>query len=148
LLATCAAAPAAVADDQGVYDAWVSRDAGFAKAGKAFTQAMRPTHVRAAAAARALRKALRLSKAVTTAVNAQAPSSDAGTGAKAAVLDSMNLFRLSLVHKLRGVKALAHRHPRAADREFKRAVRLTKRSMQAQNTARQAFAQAGVQIKH
>jgi hypothetical protein len=140
-------APVAAADDQSVYDVWVSRDSGFAQAGRTFTRAMAHQPPRTAPALRALRKGLRLIKVVVGAINAQTPSSDAGNRGKSAALESMNLFRLSLVHKRRAVAALAEHHRRLANRELKRGSSLTKRSLQVQNTARQAFKEAGVQVK-
>jgi hypothetical protein len=145
VLCVAVLAPTACADDRSVYDAWVGRDADFTHAGKTFSRAMRDSHYRTAA--RALRRGLRLIEAVTTSIGAQAPSSEAGRRGKTAALESMSLFRYSLVHKLRGVKAALHHHRRVAEREFRRGVSLSRRSLQAQNTARQAFTEAGVQIK-
>jgi hypothetical protein len=147
LLTALLAAPAA-ADDRSVYTAWVSHDKEFTQLGKEFRRGQRVfrrSHgQRPQAALKAAKKTINLLDQVIPAMKAEQPSSDAGRRAKAHALASTRLFRASLVHAEKWLRAYAHGHPARGARERRQANRLVRRANRAVRAARKAFREAGI----
>lgn len=151
LAALLVPAGTAMADDNSVYGAYVSRDADFASLGKQVRAGLRTwkrSHYRRPARAlRALRKTTRLIGDVSAAVKAEEPSSEPGRRGKAAALASMRYFRGSLTTLSASIRATTNRHPKRGLRLARKGERLSKRADRATRRARGAFREAGVQIK-
>ena len=151
LVAMGAFAPVAVADDQSVYDAWVSRDADFARLGREARSAEREWErsngQRTRRFLRVIRATQRVLREVDAAINAQTPSSDNGTRGKTLALRSNAYFHASLGHLRRAIVAFKRRERRRAARHARAAEADLTRSGRAARGARRAFRAAGVQLR-
>jgi hypothetical protein len=144
------AAPA-LADDNSVYQAYISRDADFSRAGKEVRRGVRIVEQsngrRTGPLQRALRKTRNLCTELIEVVEAEESSSDAGRRAKEAAIESIRLLRQSTVALSRGVTAAKRGQRRRAARLARQAERLADRSIAATRRARRAFREAGVDLK-
>jgi hypothetical protein len=139
------------ASDQSVYDAYVSRDADFAKLGKQFRHDVKrwrtSGYKRRQPVLKDIPKIRKLIRTVSRAIKAEATSSANGKRAKAAALASLRYLDGSLASVATGIRALASGHRERARRSAHKADRLTSRSLKAEKSARKYFRAAGVQIK-
>lgn len=144
-------APAALADDNGVYGAYVSRDADFSRLGKQLKKDIKAwvaSHHRKPAPALATIKDSRAACSdVIAAMKGEQPSSDNGTKARAHAVASVSDLRKSLGALAGGIRARTARHAAKAKRFAERANVLLKRSLKEEKRARSLFKAAGVAVK-
>ena len=144
-------APAALADDNSVYGAYVSRDADFAKLGKQVRRGLRTWNrsgrKKSKPALRALRKTVKACDELIAAIKAEQPSSEHGKKGKAAAIASVAFIRKSAVTAAKAVRAGTRGHNAKANKLFRQADRQLKRAGDKEKTARREFKAAGVQVK-
>jgi hypothetical protein len=149
-LAVALTAGPASADDQGVYDAFVSQDVKVDRLGKQFRHGLRvwerSHYKRDGLALRPLDKVIVALTQVDRSVSGQEPSSDHGRAAKSAALATVRLLGRSTVALRRGIVALTNGHPRRALRHSRVAKRLVKRVKPAERRARREFKAAGITV--
>jgi ATP/maltotriose-dependent transcriptional regulator MalT len=150
MAALCVPATAA-ADDSSVYGAYVSRDADFAKLGKQLKRGLRAwkaSHYESPGQAlSAIQETHKVLGEVTSAIDAEQPSSDDGKRGKAAALASVKALDRSVILLSRGIKARTAGHRARAAAFARKSDRQLARSIKAEKTARRAFRAAGVQVK-
>ena len=146
------AAPAALADDNSVYGAYVSRDADFVKLGKQVRRGLKTWkqsgYKRPKPLLRALGKLAKACDQLTAVIKAEQASSDHGAKAKAAAIASVHWLGRSAVTTAKGVRAATHKHRGRARKFARQADRYLDRSLKREKEARREFKAAGVQIKN
>ena len=142
----------ALADDNSVYGAYVSRDADFAKLGKQVRRGVKTWkqsgYKRPKPLLRALGKLAKACDQLTTVIKAEQASSDHGAKAKAAAIASVHWLGKSAVTTAKGVRAATHKHKGRARKLARQADRYLDRSLKKEKEARREFKAAGVQIKN
>ena len=144
-------APAALADDNGVYKAYVSRDSGFSRLGKQLRSDLktwvRSGHTKSGPALKTIRQSRALCADVVAAMKAESSSSSNGSKAKKQAIASVKDLSASLKALAGGIRARTAHHVAKAKRLAAKADTLLNRSEREQNRARKFFKAAGVQIK-
>ena len=145
------ASPAAAADDNSVYRAYVSRDADFVKLGKHVRRGMRIWYrsgwKRSKPALRALARTVKACDELIPAIDAEQPSSDHGARGKSAAIASVRFLGKSAATAGKGVRAGTAGHRARAKRLLARADRQLRQAGAEEKVARREFKAAGVQIK-
>jgi hypothetical protein len=143
-------APLALADDNSIYQAYVSRDADFSRLGKQLKKDIR-AWVRSGrtkpGAALATIRSRSTCADVVAEMQSQPPSSDNGLKARDLAIASVKDLRASLGFLARGIKARTAHHAAKAKRLAKKADALLARSLKETKQARKFFKAAGVQVK-
>jgi hypothetical protein len=144
-------APAALASDDSVYQAYVSRDSDFTRLGNQLKKDLkawvRSGRTKPAPALKTIRQSRSLCGDVVTAMKAESPSSSNGTKAKKQAIASVRSLSGSLKALAGGIRARTAHHLAKAKRLAAKADALLKRSLREQKRARRFFKAAGVQIK-
>ena len=153
LLAAVAAAftaGPAFADDQSVYDAFVSQDAKVGRLGKEFRRGLkvwkRSHYRRDGRALAALDKVLAALAQVDRSVAAETASSDHGRAARTAALADLRHLRRASVLVRKGIVEVTHHHPHRALRHSKAAKRLIRLGQGDEQRARREFKAAGITV--
>ena len=140
----------ALADDNGVYSAYVSRDADFARLGKQVRRGLRvwkqSDYRRSEPVLTALRRTGALCTSLIGDIEAQEASSDAGRRAKSEAIASVRYLRGSTTAAAGGVRAVKRGQRSRALRLSRKTKRLASRSQAAERRAQAAFREAGVEV--
>jgi hypothetical protein len=146
-----AAAPAALADDNGVYQAYVSRDADFTRLGKQLKKDskawVRSGRTKPEAVLATIKDTRAVCSDVLSALKSQDSSSDNGAKAKTHATRSVKALRASLAVLGGAIRARTAHHLAKAKRLAKKATALSSRSLKEERLARKFFKAAGVQVK-
>jgi hypothetical protein len=149
-LAVAFTAGPAFADDQSVYDAFVSQDAKLDRFGKEFRRGLkvwkRSHYRRDARVLAALDKVLPALAQVERSVAGETASSDHGRAARTAALDDLRNLRRATLLLRKGIVALTHHHPRRALRHSKAARRAVRLATAAEKRWRREFKAAGITV--
>jgi hypothetical protein len=151
MLALGVLAPVALADDNSIYQAYVSRDSDFTRLGNQLKKDIRAwvkSHrTKPAAALATIRDARGACSDVIAAMQQQPPSSGNGKKARVAAIASVKDLGASLGTLARGIKARTAHHAAKAKRLAHKSDALLARSLKEQKRARKFFKAAGVQVK-
>jgi hypothetical protein len=151
IVALLVAAPAAVADDQGIYDAWIAHDSEFAQLSKDFDKGMRSWeksgYKKPGKAYAAIDKTRKLLAQTNAEMKAQQSSSAKGAEAGNLALKSNSEFDAALAKVRKAVKYATAGSDGKASAAFEDADALFTRSLKYEKRARKAFKAAGVAIK-
>jgi hypothetical protein len=141
----------ALADDQGVYDAWVADDAQYAKLAKDLRQAERRWEssgfVRAGRFLATVRHISRVVHRTKVRMSHQDPSSDQGRRAENLALRGLDLFRASILNRGRAMRAFMRFDGYNYIRLNRKSRGQLRRSASKESQARKAFKRAGVKLK-
>ncbi|MDQ3934920.1 MAG: hypothetical protein M3340_09870 [Actinomycetota bacterium] len=144
------AAPAARADDNGVYQAWIAHDAKFERLAEKIRATERSSRTRRQKATRIIALIDDMREVLaenTTGVRAQEPSSEKGTEAKALALKSNARVDASVLNTRKGLRLFLDGASQSKiDRYLRRGRVLIKEASAYAKRARTAFKEAGVSV--
>jgi len=144
-------APPALADDNGVYQAYVSRDSDFTRLGNQLKRDIRAwvrSHrTKPGPALATIRDSRAVCSDVVAAMQGQQASSNDGTEAKKHAVASVKDLGASLRALGAGIRARTAHHRAKAKRLGKKADALLSRSLKEEKRARKLFKAAGVEVK-
>jgi hypothetical protein len=151
IVALAVLAPPALADDNGVYQAYVSRDSDFTRLGNQLRKDIRAwvkSHrTKPGPALATIRDSRAVCSDVVAAIHGQQPSSAEGTKAKKQAVASVKDLGASLRALGAGIRARTAHHTAKAKRLAKKADALLSRSLKEEKRARKLFKAAGVEVK-
>jgi hypothetical protein len=141
---------AAVASDQSVYDAYVSRDSDFSRLGSDLGRTQRrwerSGHTRQAPVLKVLRRGHTLIASLVRRVKAESPSSSNGKHGKRYALATLTFMDRSFYALARGIRARTAGRLKTAKREMADWRRLDRSAGRAEKRARKWFKAAGVHL--
>lgn len=150
LAALAAGAPAAQADDNGVYQAWIAHDAQFERHSEKVRENTRSSRSPRAKAARLIRLVDDVRKVLaenSAGVRAQEPSTEKGAEGKSLALKSNARVDASVLSTRKAMRLFLDRASRSkVDRYIRRADALAKEATTYAKRARAAFREAGVAV--